>query len=135
MGALILIMSSQSGASGAGNIWGDLLCMFSSLSKIHYLPKPLIPNQLYSILTGNKAQASSKKEPAQTNKFILGEPKLALLVEDNETNLLIAIHLLEKIGFQVDVAINGFEGVNKAMKNNYDIIFMPIVTSAVPHWN
>ncbi len=104
----------------------QFISMFSSLSNIQYLPKPLIPNQLYSILTGDKAQASSKKEPPQTNKFILGEPKLALLVEDNETNLLIAIHLLEKIGFQVDVAINGFEAVNKVMKNNYDIIFMDI---------
>ena len=99
---------------------------FSSLPNIHYLPKPLIPNTLYSILNGNKTSATSKKESVPTNNIVLGEPKSALLVEDNETNLLIAIHLLEKIGFQVDVAVNGFEGVNKAMKNNYDIIFMDI---------
>ncbi|MFV0404581.1 MAG: ATP-binding protein [Bacteroides graminisolvens] len=100
--------------------------IFLSLSNIHYLPKPLIPNLLYSILTGDRTKEKSQKKPAQTNKFILEETQSALLVEDNETNLLIAIHLLEKIGFQVDVAVNGFEGVNKVIKNNYDIIFMDI---------
>ena len=100
--------------------------IFPSSLNIHYLSTPLIPRLLYSMLLGDKELIAPQNEPVKATKLVLEEPKFALLVEDNETNLLIAIHLLEKIGFQVDVAINGFEGVNKVMKNNYDIIFMDI---------
>jgi drug/metabolite transporter (DMT)-like permease len=54
MGALILIMSSQSGASGAGNIWGDLLCMIAQLSFSIYLTAFKGLTQQYSPVTLNK---------------------------------------------------------------------------------
>ena len=36
-GALILILSSQGGGAGAGNIWGDLLCLIAQFSFACYL--------------------------------------------------------------------------------------------------
>lgn len=47
-----------------------------------------------------------------------------LLVEDNEQNQLIATKLLDKIKADVDIAKNGQEAVDKALKNDYDIILM-----------
>lgn len=54
MGALILILSSQSSASGGGNIWGNLLCMVAQLSFAVYLTAFKGLSQKYSAVTVNK---------------------------------------------------------------------------------
>jgi signal transduction histidine kinase/CheY-like chemotaxis protein len=50
----------------------------------------------------------------------------ALLAEDNPVNQKVAVAMLKKIGFQVDVASDGLEAFNKCLENKYDIIFMDI---------
>jgi signal transduction histidine kinase/ActR/RegA family two-component response regulator len=47
-----------------------------------------------------------------------------LLVEDNFVNRLLATKLLEKIGINPDIAINGQEALDKVKQKNYDIILM-----------
>jgi signal transduction histidine kinase/CheY-like chemotaxis protein len=47
-----------------------------------------------------------------------------LLCEDNEINLKVAINLLSKLGYEVDFAENGQEGINKFLHIDYDIILM-----------
>ena len=47
-----------------------------------------------------------------------------LLVEDNVTNQLIAIKLLEKLGYKPDVAVNGLEALHAVGEKKYDMIFM-----------
>jgi PAS domain S-box-containing protein len=47
-----------------------------------------------------------------------------LLAEDNPVNRRIGVLMLEKIGCQVDVAINGVEAVEKSAAGSYDIILM-----------
>lgn len=49
-----------------------------------------------------------------------------LLVEDNETNRLVACKYISKIGFSVDEAVNGIEAIQKAKQTRYDIILMDI---------
>ncbi|WP_082113918.1 ATP-binding protein [Kiloniella litopenaei] len=49
-----------------------------------------------------------------------------LLVEDIKVNQIMAKALLEKSGQSVDTADNGFQAVEKASKNDYDIILMDI---------
>ena len=49
-----------------------------------------------------------------------------LLVEDNDINQEIAKAVLEDIGFSVDVASNGQEGVDAFSSKSYDLIFMDI---------
>jgi len=49
-----------------------------------------------------------------------------LLVEDNEINQEIAQTVLEEMGFTVDVAGNGREGVDAFCAKDYDLIFMDI---------
>jgi PAS domain S-box-containing protein len=49
-----------------------------------------------------------------------------LLVEDNNTNRMIARTMLENAGHTVDVAANGLEAVRAAVKFSYDIILMDI---------
>ncbi|MBF0229777.1 MAG: response regulator [Desulfamplus sp.] len=50
--------------------------------------------------------------------------KKILVVEDNETNMIVAKTLLSKLGYHADEAFNGKEGVDKVRSTHYDIIFM-----------
>lgn len=54
MGALTLIVSSQSAGSDGGNIWGNLLCLLSQLSFSIYLTVFKGLTQRYSAVTINK---------------------------------------------------------------------------------
>jgi CheY-like chemotaxis protein len=49
-----------------------------------------------------------------------------LLVEDNDTNRLVARRYIEKMGLGVDEAVNGQVAVDKARETKYDIIFMDV---------
>jgi signal transduction histidine kinase/ActR/RegA family two-component response regulator len=47
-----------------------------------------------------------------------------LLVEDNEVNEKVAVRFLEKLGYSVDVARNGREGVDAWARGGHDLILM-----------
>lgn len=49
-----------------------------------------------------------------------------LLVEDNETNRIVARRYVEKLKATVDEAVNGFQAVEKAKANIYDLILMDV---------
>jgi signal transduction histidine kinase/CheY-like chemotaxis protein len=49
-----------------------------------------------------------------------------LLVEDTEVNQQLIIFNLEQTGAQVDLAVNGLEGLQKALEVQYDLILMDI---------
>jgi CheY-like chemotaxis protein len=48
----------------------------------------------------------------------------ALLAEDNAINQKVAVRLLEKLGFRVDVAQNGREALERFALGTYDLVFM-----------
>jgi CheY-like chemotaxis protein/HPt (histidine-containing phosphotransfer) domain-containing protein/anti-sigma regulatory factor (Ser/Thr protein kinase) len=50
-----------------------------------------------------------------------------LLVEDNRTNQMVASALLEREGFQVDTAGNGFEALEAVENRSYDLILMDMM--------
>lgn len=60
----------------------------------------------------------------QTKELLLG--RSILLVEDNETNLLVARELLERVGLEVKAAANGLEAVELAAKERFDVILMDL---------
>jgi two-component system sensor histidine kinase/response regulator len=49
---------------------------------------------------------------------------LVLLAEDNQINQLMAIRMLEKRGFRVDVAVNGREALEMCRRRRYKAVFM-----------
>ncbi|MGB5445569.1 MAG: aerobic respiration two-component sensor histidine kinase ArcB [Psychromonas sp.] len=54
-------------------------------------------------------------------------PQLSiLLVEDIELNILVAKSLLEKLGHEVDTAVNGAQALDKVKHNSYQLILMDI---------
>lgn len=65
-----------------------------------------------------------RQAPADVEQF--QDTPYVLLVDDNLINQKVAVKLLEKIGCRSDVASNGFEAIELAGSNDYDIIFMDI---------
>ena len=62
---------------------------------------------------------------SKANYKSLGNRKV-LVVYDIEMNQQLAKHIMQSWGFEVDVAGNGREAVEKVVKNNYDLVLMDI---------
>ena len=77
-----------------------------SFSKVKRSPKPTI------------------YEDSLADKKLKG--KKVLLVEDNQMNIMVASKFLNKWELEVDVAMNGQEGVDKVAENQYDLVLMDL---------
>lgn len=51
-------------------------------------------------------------------------PLSILLAEDDAVNQVVALHMLEKLGYRADVAANGLEVLDALRRRNYDVVFM-----------
>ncbi len=89
------------------------------------LEKPYVPSALLDMLS-NMNIFYKKEFEVNVESIRLRDPKKALLVEDNETNQIIASNLLEEYGFEVEVADNGAEALIKINENSFDIIYMDL---------
>ncbi len=69
---------------------------------------------------GQLVKATSEVRSAQTEKLQL------LLVEDYEPNVMVATIILEDFGYEVDVASNGHEAVDKVIAGNFSAILMDV---------
>ena len=79
------------------------------------LLKPLLPEELYKGLARAITNATTKREKS-----------LALVVEDNAINRLLAEVMLQKIGFEVVSVENGVQAVDRCRQENYDLVIMDI---------
>ncbi|QHL86789.1 PAS domain S-box protein [Nibribacter ruber] len=79
-------------------------------------------------LAENEEQINEQLQLAKETETIdrFDPAPVVLLVDDNQINQKVAIKLLERLGCTPDVASNGFEAIEKATQNQYEIIFMDI---------
>ena len=66
----------------------------------------------------------STTEPISAPAAKIGAGFCVLVAEDHEINQRIAIRMLQKLGCQVDLAVNGREALSRATLTQYDIVFM-----------
>jgi two-component system sensor histidine kinase/response regulator len=97
---------------------------------LYNLSKPVVRNQLYSCLTAVQGTSEQTPEVASTpvpmpvsaaSSMCHGH---VLLVEDDTVNQTVARDMLENLGCQVDLAVNGWEALDMLMHTTYDLIFM-----------
>lgn len=62
----------------------------------------------------------------ETNEFTKIEKRFILLVEDDRINQIVIEKMLKSEGYEVDLAINGIEAIQKSMYKGYDAILMDI---------
>ncbi len=95
-----------------------------------YLTKPLRQTQLHACLElvmGRKAPADGMLGPIVTRHTVSESARrsgLILLVEDNPTNQKVALAMLKKLGWRVDVAANGLEAVRALRSVPYELVLM-----------
>ncbi|MCB0277656.1 MAG: response regulator [Calditrichaeota bacterium] len=95
-----------------------------------YLMKPVTGRRLRAGLS--KMLGHETVSATEPGKAILafprqnGEEIRLLLVEDNLVNRKVAQKMLEKMGFEVDVAGDGLEALQAVENTRYDLIFMDI---------
>jgi len=99
-----------------------------------YVVKPVKQSQLFdgiAAVMGKKLQVSlspSETEEAVVFPMLPKDKSLRtiaiLLAEDNKANQKLAMLLLRKLDYQVDLAENGLEALAAVQQNHYDLILM-----------
>ncbi len=104
----------------------------SHLDRVMVLTKPVKPHELYAavvtLLTATVAGPRTGGLPVQTIDADLGRrhPLRILLAEDNIVNQKVALRLLQRLGYDADVAMNGAEAVQLSEQQCYDMVLMDI---------
>ena len=117
------------------------LVLLSSTSESHVgkvshlftavLHKPIREQQLMSTvqesLNGDKkAEAGPSRKHHLDPSFSVTHPMSILVAEDNPVNLKLVEHILHKLGYAPDKAVNGREAVEKSASNAFDMILMDV---------
>jgi CheY-like chemotaxis protein len=95
------------------------------------LSKPIKRHHLQAFLlecTGNRLTRSKLRVTSPLQPLPLAEkvPLRILLAEDNHINQKVAVALLARFGYRVDVAGNGMEAFESVMRQPYDVVFLDI---------
>ena len=96
-----------------------------------FIAKPVKPSQLYNtLLDVLECQPKKEKRVYQTKPF---DPQMAerlpmqiLLVEDNAVNQKVAMSILGRLGYRVDMAADGREALDAVQRRSYDVVLMDI---------
>jgi PAS domain S-box-containing protein len=93
------------------------------------LAKPVKASQLYNALV--KALAEHLEEPevdepaTQAGELATSSLRI-LLAEDNAVNQMVALRLLDQLGYRADVAANGLEALEALGRQPYDVVLMDV---------
>ena len=94
-----------------------------------YLTKPVDEADLYDCLVEVMDEERRRRAPHLVTRHSLRElrPPVAarvLVAEDNEVNQKVAVRILEKLGYRVEVAENGKEALEACARTRYDAVLM-----------
>lgn len=92
--------------------------------------KPIKPKNLYDELFSSEKSSDLEVKKIKDSKqfpFLYEHyPLQILLAEDNPVNQKMGVMIFKKLGYDIDIATNGFEVLNALDKRPYDLIFMDI---------
>jgi CheY-like chemotaxis protein len=92
------------------------------------LSKPVKQSHLYDALVQilDNQPASDQARVAPQDILAPAHQLRILLAEDNPVNQKVAMHMLKRIGYQADIAINGAEVLAKLRVSPYDVVLMDL---------
>ena len=96
------------------------------------LSKPVKQEQLWKTLVhvlGKAESVAAKEIPAALRydaKLAQRLPLRILVAEDNVVNQKVAVHMLARLGYRVDVVANGLEVLEALYRQHYDVILMDV---------
>jgi PAS domain S-box-containing protein len=124
--AAIILLSSTDRQHDAGR------CRLAGVAA--YLTKPVKHSELLDAIlmalnpstNDEKAEMIGRRSRQRAGASCRSRPLCVLLVEDNATNRLLAVSLLEKEGHTVETAPNGKEALATLAKRPFDVVLMDI---------
>ncbi len=120
---LPVVVHSSSGSLSRGGVPTDVDALVS---------KPVKPSALHDALVTVLAEAGPARRsrpdvPSTADAELAGRhPLRILLAEDNLVNQKLALRLLGRLGYEVDVAGNGLEAVEAVERLRYDLVLMDV---------
>ncbi len=111
--------------------WADIEAEALDAGVNAFIGKPLFRSRLIRVLKDVLGQDQDKEEVSALDMFKQKDfsGKRVLLVEDNEINIEVAKELLNVVGIQVEMAMNGQLAVEAVLEKEagyFDLIFMDI---------
>lgn len=98
---------------------------------VAYLTKPIRQSHLYerlSLVLANPSCAAGSTAPLFTQNSLAEiqaqSQRRILVADDNPVNQKVAVKMIEKLGYRVDIAGNGREAVAASLRISYDLILM-----------
>ncbi|MEJ2749786.1 MAG: response regulator, partial [Anaerolineae bacterium] len=96
-----------------------------------YVPKPIKPKHLLAALTEilDENTAVSPTPPISTTidpEMGRRHPLRILLAEDNLINQKVALRILERMGYNADLAASGLEVLEMMQQKQYDVVLMDV---------
>lgn len=97
-----------------------------------FISKPIKQSKLYDILIRVLGQHLAQEKIQKPDKSALSEkmaeqyPFKILLAEDNLINQKVATSILKRLGYQIDIAVNGIEVIEFLKRQHYDVVLMDI---------
>jgi len=93
----------------------------------YYLIQPFESDEIFSIIRESFPNIQHVKDEKQLHLSKLRKNIRILLAEDNLINQKVAQTIFKNLGYEIDLARNGNEAVEKATNSDYDIIFMDVM--------
>ncbi|PSB18158.1 hypothetical protein C7B76_08615 [filamentous cyanobacterium CCP2] len=127
---LPIVMLMQFGSANLSSAKPSLSGMNSiTLPNVVFVHKPIKQAHLLRALVTTLKQEPSLPVPQEELRSAtvqMGQcyPLRILLAEDNCVNQKVALHLLQRLGYQADVAANGIEVLQALEQQPYDVILM-----------
>ncbi|WP_044914367.1 ATP-binding protein [Butyrivibrio sp. WCE2006] len=91
-------------------------------SKVSFIRKPVFSHSIVNSV--NRKMAVWEFDPETSGKKLVFNNVSALVVDDEEMNLLVAKGILAGYGMDAELARSGMEAVNLCEKKKFDVIFM-----------
>jgi len=89
------------------------------------LTKPVRLSQLHTALQKVQGQSGTRAAtPTRSSKRLAGPRGHLLVVEDNATNQLVAVGILDSLGFTAEVAANGLEALQALARRPFAAVLM-----------
>ena len=88
--------------------------------------KPIKPSRLLDAVTRLLVSGTSKADGANDDTAAGPQRLRILLAEDNVVNQKVAVLILERMGYRVDVAANGLEVLESLERQHYDVVMMDL---------
>jgi PAS domain S-box-containing protein len=117
-GAFILLVPLGNHTAAIAREWEDQMTI---------LAQPVKYSQVFAALV--RSAQPEMEEPTAAPVAAWAEevsPLRLLLVEDDPTNRLMAIHLLRMLGYHADPVANGYEALEKLARRPYDLVLLDV---------